>query len=215
MFHSIYLPKNPPSVCLYLYNSWKLVNTTSIISRHALHPFSPSPSPSELWGEHFCPKATHSHIWSGMSITVQGEQPHRDALLWKAILLLLAQHHQPALPNEAPEDVHVPSHTTVREIEDTALPSHIVLQDDDTVFFQASAAPGKKSKEVSVRQVPYRWGQVDGETGWNGGRWGGRRVGRWERIRRPLVDSCMNCLIAWIALVARGFDKRTGIPLVK
>lgn len=94
--------------------------------------------------------------WSGLSITVQCEHPHRDVLFWKAILLLLAQHHQPALPNEAPEDVHVPSHTAVREIENTALPSHVVLQYDDTVFLQASSAPGKKYKKVFVGQVPYR-----------------------------------------------------------
>lgn len=87
---------------------------------------------------------------------MQREHPHRDALLWKTVLLLLAQHHQPTLPNEAPEDVHVPSHTAVREIEETALSSHVVLQYDDTIFFQASSAPGKKCKKVFNSQVPYR-----------------------------------------------------------
>lgn len=53
---------------------------------------------------------------SGARIAVQREHPHGDALLRKAGLLLLAQHLQPALPDEAPEDVHVPSHAAVREI---------------------------------------------------------------------------------------------------
>lgn len=56
------------------------------------------------------------HHWSGASVTVQREHPHRDALLGKAMLPLPAQHHQPALLNEALQDIHVPSHTAVREI---------------------------------------------------------------------------------------------------
>lgn len=75
-----------------------------------------------LRGEHLCPKAAlcspapPSHRWSGAPVAVQCEHPHWDALLWKAVLLLLAQHHQPTLPNEAVEDAHVPSHTAVREV---------------------------------------------------------------------------------------------------
>lgn len=87
---------------------------------------------------------------------MQGEHPHGDALLWKAVLLLLAQHHQPALPNEAVEDAHVPSHTAVREVKGAALPSHVVLQYDDAMFFQALSTPGKKCKKVLISQVPYR-----------------------------------------------------------
>ena len=86
---------------------------------------------------------------------MQCKHPHWDALLWRAVLLLLAQHHQPTLPNEALEDVHIPSHTAVRQMEDAALRSHIVLQYDDAIFFQAILAPGKKCKDFNG-QVPYR-----------------------------------------------------------
>lgn len=162
------------------------------------------------------PKSSHSFPLLVRSVcAVQCEHPHWDALLWKAVLLLLAQHRQPTLPNEALEDVHVPSHTAVREIKNTALPSHIVLQYDDAVFFQAISAPGKKCKKVFISQVPYRWGQVNGGIGWNGGR-GGRWVGKTTRlrIRRPFVHSHVNYLIAWIIIVTGAFedlDKRTGI----
>lgn len=116
--------------------------------------------------KHHCPvQAFIPTAFSGVSVAVQCEHPHGDALLWEAVLLLLAQHHQPTLPYEAPEDVHVPSHTAVREIEDTALPGHIVLQYDDAIFFQAISAPGKKCKKVLISQVPYKGDQVDGGTG--------------------------------------------------
>lgn len=104
---------------------------------------------------------------------MQGKHPHRNALLRKALLLLLAQNHQPTLPDEASEDVHVPSHTAVRQVEDTALPCYIVLQDDNTIFFQAISAAGKKCKEVLISQVSCKWGQIgrkrQDET-WAGGR---------------------------------------------
>lgn len=164
-----------------------------------------------------CSPAMHSHCRSGVSITVQCKHPHRDALLWKTVLLLLAQHHQPTLLNEAPKDVHVPSHTAVREIEDTALPSHVVLQDDDTIFFQASSAPGKKCKKVFIGQVSYRWGQVDGEQDeMVDRREENRKVGKTTRLRikRPFVHAFMNYLIAWIVLVAGSFEnlgKKIGI----
>lgn len=87
---------------------------------------------------------------------MQRKHPHRHALLWEAVLFLLAQHPQPTLPNEGLEDVHVPSHAAVGEIEDAALPGHIVLQYDDAVFLQAISAPGKKRKKVFIGQVPYR-----------------------------------------------------------
>ena len=57
---------------------------------------------------------------------------------------------------EGLKDVHVPSHAAVREIEDAALPGHIVLQYDDAIFLQAISAPGKKRKKVFIGQVPYR-----------------------------------------------------------
>lgn len=117
-----------------------------------------APPPTPL-----CNEALYPHCRSGASIAVQRKHPHRNALLWKAFLLLLAQHHQPTLPKEAPEDVHVPSHAAIGEIEDAAFPSHIVLQYDDAVFFQAISAPAKKCKKVFVGQVPYRCRQVDGE----------------------------------------------------
>lgn len=111
---------------------------------------------------------------------MQSKHPHWNTLLREALLLLLAQNHQPTLSNQASKDVHVPSHTAVRQVEGTALPCYIVLQDDNTIFFQAISAPGKKCKEVLISQVPCKWGQVGRKR--NRGA-GGRRVGKKTKLR--------------------------------
>lgn len=103
---------------------------------------------------------------------MQRKHPHRNTLLWETLLFLLAQNHQSTLPNKASKDVHVPSHTAVRQVEDTALPRHIVLQYDNTIFFQTISTPGKKCKKVLIGQVPCREGQVGRETGREGGELG-------------------------------------------
>lgn len=98
---------------------------------------------------------------------------HTGPQLWKAALLLLAQHQQPTLPHGVLEDVHVLSHTAVRQPEDTALPSHAGLR-NAAAPLQPSSAVGGKHKQVFISQVPYRRGQMTGGERWDGRQEGGQ-----------------------------------------
>lgn len=87
---------------------------------------------------------------------LHGQHPDRDTLLREPLLPLLSQDGESAHFNEAVQDVQVSDHAAVQTIQGTALPGHIVLQNDNTIILQAILAPDEKLQEIFICQISYR-----------------------------------------------------------
>ncbi len=71
-----------------------------------------------------------------MSLLFHGNHPHRHDDLREALLLLHSQHLQAGLGDDAPHDVQVAADAAVDGVQLAALPRHVVLYYDDTVWTQ-------------------------------------------------------------------------------
>lgn len=87
-----------------------------------------------------------------------GNHPNRHDDLRKALLLLHVQYSQASFLDDSLHDVQVTDDAAVHGVQSAALPCHVVLHDDDSIWPQALLRSLQELHQVLIRQVAWRQG---------------------------------------------------------